>query len=412
MPKESDDYATLATSPYYLSRYHAANRLLKRYGLREVNTWRRLFSKLCEGQDAKDPAPTQLAAWGEAAKLVRQRIHERDLTIDPKNLGPDERNERLVDEAWADQPSLERMKELVEAGADVHTKYRGWSALQLALRYWDLDRWKWLLSMGADPSAVPEGSGQPLWFLAVGSATADELVWLFDDVGVDPLARDNNGGSVLHELMRSGDPDAVAVLVERGVGLNEPDPAGRPPIVMATRHPRLAMASALLANGAVVDAVNGDQDAALHIAVRHGHVALIDVLLANGANPDLAAVDGRSALQIALDGGIPEVVQRFVGDADAALSGRAEAAEITRLRAQIVASLRAGGTWSTSNREYSHVIGWDEKGFYSSMQDHLEPEAPMHYFAGEEEVLASLYGQQSWRDQTEIARWRRVAAEV
>ena len=55
----------------------------------------------------------------------------------------------------------------------------------------------------------------------------------------------------------------------------------------------------LLEHGANVDAVNRQEETALHCAARYGHFSTVELLLERGAQRDLADRRGRTAADVA-----------------------------------------------------------------------------------------------------------------
>jgi ankyrin repeat protein len=113
--------------------------------------------------------------------------------------------------------------------------------------------------------------------------------------GVDRLGR-----SGLH-YAAAGDLAAVRAAIEAGADVSAGDSAGWTPLHFAAQAQRADIAVELLANGAVVDAVDAQGNTPLWRAVFNyrGDPAVLDALREAGADPDQANTHGVSPRQLA-----------------------------------------------------------------------------------------------------------------
>lgn len=98
-----------------------------------------------------------------------------------------------------------------------------------------------------------------------------------------------------------GHLDVVELLLEKGADVNLPSRNAQHvmPLHSAVAHQHLAIAKALLAHGADVNAIQADNFSPLHEAAQNGLTDMIHLLLAHGANVNMRKADGETPLTIA-----------------------------------------------------------------------------------------------------------------
>ncbi len=151
-------------------------------------------------------------------------------------------------------------------------------------------------------------------FEAAGAGRDVQLGALLEASAALAAAYSTDGFTALHLAAFFGQDAAAKVLLEHGADANataENDSRVRPLHSAAAGH-HLAVAGALIAAGADVDARQEGGYTALHAAAQHGDRALIDLLTASGADLAMRTDEGKTAAELATDAGhaaIAELLQ-------------------------------------------------------------------------------------------------------
>lgn len=110
------------------------------------------------------------------------------------------------------------------------------------------------------------------------------------------------GNSAIHVASKHGKLDALALLIDNGVGEIDArrDRDGGTPLMYASQNGHATCVERLLQAGADLNLQQAEGSAAVHYACRHGHVACLELLLASKAcNLNVLRGDGISALMVA-----------------------------------------------------------------------------------------------------------------
>lgn len=159
--------------------------------------------------------------------------------------------------------NLDAMKQAIDRGADVNAKGRhGVTPLLWAFFDNKIDRFKLLLEKGADPNVqLTSNLGIPSVFvpgdsvlhLSARSRFPNHFIEVMKHGG-DPNLPGRHGDRIIHELVKSGVPNArqrISIAVEKGADLNVFDKTGCTPILLATSYfSQFDLASFLLNLGA------------------------------------------------------------------------------------------------------------------------------------------------------------------
>ncbi|XP_034948859.1 palmitoyltransferase Hip14 isoform X2 [Chelonus insularis] len=222
----------------------------------------------CPGED-KDPEPIQ----------KRQEV-SRPLLQDYSNF----------DIVKATQyGALERVTELVEAGADVNQP----DSETVTLLHWAAinnrtEIVKYLIAKGANVDAIGgELASTPLhWATRQGHLSTFAILMR---AGADPTLRDSEGFACIHLAAQFGHTGIVAYLVAKGINPNDPDRSSMTPLMWsAFKVNRLDPTRLLLVLGAshsLTDIIHGNT--ALHWAIIAKNNTAIHTLITHGASLDV-----------------------------------------------------------------------------------------------------------------------------
>lgn len=114
----------------------------------------------------------------------------------------------------------------------------------------------------------------------------------------------------LHQLIESGNLQAIQSMVASGVNLNELGPEGIRPLSKAVELGNLEVVRLLICSGADID--DGGIISPLHMACGEGHLELVKLLLGNQANPDNLDEEGSTPLMWAASLGNIEIVKLLI----------------------------------------------------------------------------------------------------
>ena len=164
--------------------------------------------------------------------------------------------------------------------------------------------------LGIDPDARDDDGGTPM-HRAAGEGRV-EIIELLYAAGANPNARDNRGRTPLHRAASDGKVTKVEALVAAGADINARDNDGATPLHHATAYngsyeegvcDHAAVAEALLAAGADPYAGDNNGSTPLHSVGVHahpfGHIAVIRAFRAAGADLNVGDSEGLTPLHIA-----------------------------------------------------------------------------------------------------------------
>jgi ankyrin repeat protein len=164
---------------------------------------------------------------------------------------------------------------LIDAGADVNTRYERHDAVSLARSEGQVDMIELLEAAARLPSASN---------LIDAAQTSDwERVSTVVERGADVNAQGDRGWTALMYAVRAGDVELVSTLLDRGADVNAQTDNGETALVQAASRGDEAVVELLLDAGADVNATTEHGSSALYFAVRAGHEGVAELLRAAGA---------------------------------------------------------------------------------------------------------------------------------
>jgi ankyrin repeat protein len=223
----------------------------------------------------------------------------------------------------ADVGDVEHVKELLGAGANIHSRWpeTGWTALHLGARGGHRDIVELLLNHSADVNAPANDGATPLHVAAMFGQVAVAETLLGNGANVNVKAKKGDvtplhiaSGSVesdMEEIQRmmprverteaesvttllsradTGRQRIMELLLANGADVNARDDIGGTPLHRAIWDK--SVAALLIANGAEVNARSEVGATPLHLAVYDGRTEVCKLLLANGADVDSRLVSG------------------------------------------------------------------------------------------------------------------------
>lgn len=194
--------------------------------------------------------------------------------------------------------NLERVKLLVDLGADPHHAYHGRTLLDAAAYAGQVEIFRYLVALGGAPTVHH-------------AAATGDLALLEQLLAAQPALREPTaaGGrwriTPLHAAVIAGNRESVAFLLGKNLPVDVENHNGHTALALCAEYPapevRVPIATLLLAHGADANAVGGHHGGTvLHRAVTHGDAALAALLLANGADPDRQDRSGKTPLHHAV----------------------------------------------------------------------------------------------------------------
>ena len=189
---------------------------------------------------------------------------------------------------------------LIHAGAHVNAPNNyGVTPLGLAAKNGNATIIGQLVMAGAEPNdplhAVNAGE-TPLMFATRSGQV--EAVTVLLDVGANINAKETwNGQSALMWAAAEGHVAVVQTLIEHGADIGARSNSGATPLLFAARKGSLNAVRALLAAGSDVNEQRPDGATPLLVAVINGHEDLVDLLLEHGADPNVEGGSTRLTVQ-------------------------------------------------------------------------------------------------------------------
>jgi len=196
--------------------------------------------------------------------------------------------------------SVDGVKALVAHGADVNAKepLRAQTALMWAVAQQHPEVVRVLLQHGADVRARSK-----LTRLMVNRADPNDIYTAV--IGEVP----RGGSTALLFAARHGDTESAKVLLEGGADVNDAAPDGASALVIAAHSGHRALATLLLDQRANPNGI-GAGYTALHAAVLRGDLDLVNALLAHGAVVDALIRHGTTTTRATHDFFLPETLVR------------------------------------------------------------------------------------------------------
>ncbi|KAI7900482.1 ankyrin repeat-containing domain protein [Cokeromyces recurvatus] len=286
----------------------------------------------------------------------------------------------------ASSGNLDKVKELIERGADVnHRDNAGWTPIHVAALKGQYEITKYLIQSGAKVNVRGFEDDTPLHDACSYEHT--DCVQLLVDAGADvyalntdkkrPIdlcedqacidilkkrmnqldclaARDTEGKTSLHRACVQGSIHDVSSLLNGGIDTNAIDNLNRTALHYATQYNYLDIVQLLIQRGADINSSDDKGLTVLHIACQNGHDDIVQYLISNGADVHAVNKNGQSSYDVTNSVSIRQMITAYI-DKERRLRATTEAIdEITFV----------------SNTKKRRTINLSDNSSTNSIQDH------------------------------------------
>ncbi|KAK7506161.1 hypothetical protein BaRGS_00002273 [Batillaria attramentaria] len=206
-----------------------------------------------------------------------------------------------------DENDVSSVKEMLENEFDVDFRYRGQTALQLAVRLGTLDICQLLVARGA---SVDEADVESNSLLNVACLYGyQDIAKLLIENDANKEKENDEGFTPLHTCAKEGHASIARLLLTAKCNPNIPDRHGKTAVFVAAEEGQANVVEELVLAGADLDWVDQNHCTPLIKAAEAGHVDVVTELLKGGANCNLKDRRGHTALLEAAMRNHFEVVQ-------------------------------------------------------------------------------------------------------
>jgi len=195
--------------------------------------------------------------------------------------------------------SLEKASELLDKDHSLlfETTGLGETPLHFLAVKNQLDAVKLLYSRGAEIDTINECDGTPL--SEAGSLGHIDIVKYLLENGAK-LNKVPEGEHIIHEAVRSGNPEIVDLLVRYGADINVIDSLGQTLLhESASEDECLEVTKYLVKNGVTIDALDGFHTTPLTTSALHGCFETVKFLVSAGASLKIRDAKGRTPAEMA-----------------------------------------------------------------------------------------------------------------
>ncbi len=207
---------------------------------------------------------------------------------------------------------ISKMNALISSGGNVNERdpKTGWTPLQYAIHYNQINAVRFLTEKGADINIADENGRTPL-LLAIGYNYKD-IIYILLDKEADINTPDKDGHTPLIQAFYCGYFDIAKTLIERGANVNVADARGYTALILAVQYNNIDIVNILLAKGADLEISDKSSPTALMHAVLWGNIDIATTLIHKGANINTLDKYGATALIVAIKSGQIKIAKMLI----------------------------------------------------------------------------------------------------
>ena len=209
-------------------------------------------------------------------------------------------------ELTAREGHVHQLRILLDFGEQVHALENDWDGprptpLMLAAKFNDEEVVEFLIERGASLEICDDEGRTPFLYAAEGGKVRNLLRMI--QLGVHVLRTDQCGFSALHVAASNGHTNAVRLLIENGVGVNEVTRSSNNPgdtsLMLAAEKGHLPTIQNLLEKGGELNKGNEMGWLPLHFAAKGDHTEVVKFLLEKDGDVLAATASGKTVLHLA-----------------------------------------------------------------------------------------------------------------
>ena len=179
----------------------------------------------------------------------------------------------------------------------------GDTALHIAVRMNQKENGEYLITRGANIFTVNSAGISPLYLSLTAAGGIRE--WMINPTTI--IAKDGLGNNMLHYASQWKLNNAIPVVIQKGVPVDEPNATGETPLFIATKNDSPSIMRTLLDNKANLNARDKQGNTLLHTAVRWNAKNAAALLISYGIDMNAHSLNGGTALHDAVSLGMSEI---------------------------------------------------------------------------------------------------------
>lgn len=238
-------------------------------------------------KDSHGQSIAQFAAGGNKNTAVFDALFKAG--VNPKERG--ENGVTLMQLAVPSDTELKMTDYFTSKGLSIHDKDdNGASLTDYAAKQGNKELMEKLMKKGVKPT------NNALFMATAGTRAGTNglpfFQYLVEDLKLDPKARNANGETLLHPLVRRSNPDVLQYFMNKGIDFGTADKEGNTLLMLASGGRDLNLVKTLLVKVNNLNAINSNGESALTRAVASGTPEIVEFLLSKGADANIKNING------------------------------------------------------------------------------------------------------------------------